>query len=264
MAYNDIFKNEATFPDALEVTLPNGDKATLGEIRELTRSQQKQLASDMEALTKERNEAKSIATAAADLMTKMQNQPEPVKQAVPDDFDQDPWWEPVRKKMSPIAEQLKAIEAGQKALQESVARAASIWAQDRWKGQYERGKERLKGPKYSDQTFEKVRDYAAEHKILDEYGFPALDKAIEAITREDQLESIRNEAYERGVREGAVKSRLASSARPSSAAGVPKPEGVGLKADGNFQDLGDAVMSDRELAEAFSQLSGLSPDDLLQ
>lgn len=262
MDFSTILKDEATFPDTAEITLGT-EKVTLGQIRELSRSQQKQVADQVNALQRERDEAKSIATKAAELMEKVNTAP-PATQTVPDDFDTDAWWEPVRKKFNPLADQLKAIEAGQKAIQESVARAASIWAQDRWKGQYERGKERLKGPKYSEWTFEKVRDFAATNKHLDEYGFPAIDKAISEITKEDEISRIRQEEYERGVREGAVKSRLASTARPTSSAGIPKPEGVGLKSDGNFQDLGDAVMSDRDLAEAFSQLSGLSPDDLLQ
>lgn len=266
MAYTDIFKDESTFPDTLEVTLPNGNKATLGEIRELTRSQQRELAGQMELLTKERKEAQKIATDAADLMNKIQSQPqlEPAKQTTPDDFATDPWWEPARKAINPILDTLKEIQASQKAQQEAVARAASIWAQDRWKGQYERGKERLKGPKYADQTFEKVRDFAAQNKILDEYGFPDIGKAIESITREDEIERIKREAYENGLKEGAVKGRLGATPRPSSAAGAPKPDGVGLKPDGNFNDLGDAVMSDRDLAEAFSQLAGLSPEELLQ
>ena len=266
MAYADIFKDESTFPDSIEVTLPNGQKATLGEIRDLTRTQQKSLAGEMERLTKEREEVKGLATQTADLYTKLQERDAagPVKQAPPDDFDTDPWWEAPRKRFKAVDDDLKAIKEQNKALQATLERAALIFADQRWEGQFDRVKDRLKAPKYADWTFEKVRDYAANNKIFDKWGFPAMDKAVEAITREDELERIKQEAFEKGVREGSVKARLRATPRPTSASGGKPQASKGLDPTKNFEDLGDSIADDREVAEMVAGLQGMSPEDLLQ
>src|SRR5271165_201976 len=123
MAYANIFADEKTFSDEIEITLPNGEKATLGEIRDLTRTQQKKLAGEMERLTKEREEVKGLATQTADLYTKLQERDAAgPKTVVPEanDFDNDEWWKPVRAKLNPLEASIKALTDGQKALQASM------------------------------------------------------------------------------------------------------------------------------------------------
>lgn len=266
MDFASILKDETTYPDTAEITL-GSEKVTLGQIRDLSRKQQKAISDQMDALTRERTEVKTLAEQTADLMTKLQaREQEPAKTVVPEanDFDNDEWWKPVRAKLTPLEASIKSLVEGQKALQTSMEKAALIFANDRWRGQFDRVKDRLKAPKYSDWNFEKVRDYAAQNKYLDEYGFPAIDKAVEAITREDELERIKQEAFEKGLREGAVKTRLGSTPRPTSASGAKPKAATGLDAAKNFEDLGDSVQSDRELAEMVAGLQGMSPEDLLQ
>src|SRR5271157_5140575 len=266
MDFATILKDEATYPDAAEITL-GSEKVTLGQIRDLSRKQQKAIADQMDALTQERNSVKTLAEQTADLMSKLQERDAAgPKTVVPEanDFDNDEWWKPVRAKLNPLEASIKALTDGQKALQASMERAALIFANDRWRGQFDRVKDRLKAPKYSDWNFEKVRDYAATNKYLDEYGFPAIDKAVEAITREDELDRIKHEAFEKGVREGAVKARLGATPRPTSASGGKAKTSQGLDPSKNFEDLGDAVADDRDLAEMVAGLQGMSPEDLLQ
>ena len=267
MAYANIFADEKTFSDEIEITLPNGEKATLGEIRDLTRTQQRKLAGEMEALTRERQETMQTATKAADLLSKLEARDAAGPQTVApeaNDFDNDEWWKPVRSKLSPMEAQIKQLLEAQKAQQATLEKAALIFANDRWRGQFDRVKDRLKPAKYADWNFEKVRDYAANNKYLDEYGFPAIDKAVEAITREDEMERIKTEAFEKGVREGSVKARLGATPRPTSATGAGKKAAQGLDASKNFEDLGDSIADDRELAEMVAGLQGVSPEDLLQ
>ena len=266
MDFQTILKDEATYPDSAEITLGN-EKVSLGQIRDLSRKQQKAISEQMDTLTRERNEVKTLAETTADLMTKLQaREAEAPKTVVPEanDFDNDDWWKPVRAKLTPLEASIKSLVDGQKALQNSMEKAALIFANDRWKGQFDRVKDRLKAPKYSDWNFEKVRDYAATNKYLDEYGFPALDKAVEAITREDEMERIKQEAFEKGVREGSVKARLGANPRPTSASGGKPRATSALDPSKNFEDLGDAVADDRELAEMVAGLQGVSPEDLLQ
>ena len=262
MEFTKILQDEQTFPDSAEITMGN-EKVTLGQIRDLSRSQQKAITERMDALQRERDEVKTLATTAADLMTKLNTQAatEPVK-TTPSDFDADPWWEPVRSKLSPIEKAIKEVQDTQKAINSALERSATIWATDRWKSQYAGVKDRLKPDKYKDWTFEKVRDYAAQQKILDEYGFPAVDKAVEVITREDELERIRQEAYEKGAREGSVKGRLATMARPTSSAGAKHTAEAGLDPSKNFEDLGDVALSDPSIAKMLADINAIDPSEI--
>jgi hypothetical protein len=141
---------------------------------------------------------------------------------------------------------------------------ASVWAEDRWQGQFARGKDRLKGDKYKDWTYEKVRDYAANQRLFDGFGFPSVDKAIDAITQQDEMERKIQDARAQGLKEGELKARLGAMPRPASAAGAVKVAEESSVSKNGLEGLSDDVVNDPELAKMLSDLNAMSPEDLIQ
>lgn len=271
MAFTDILGNLASYPDAYEFAV--GDqKVTLGEVRAEAKRQQTAYAAQEANLTRERNEVKELATKAADLLSKAQPLAEAgarteAKPATADEFDSDPWWEPVRKQFStrltPLEAQLKDAMAKIDLQNKTLEKAALVFGKRVFREDYERSKGALKGDKYKDwRDPEKLANYAAQHQLVDELGFPSIEKAVSEITKEDELDRIRQEAYERGKNEGKSAQRMAGMARPSSASGKGGAPSKGLDPTKNFEDLGDEVMSDPDLSKMLSELNAIDPADI--
>src|ERR1700742_1304050 len=213
MDFAAILDDEKTFPDSAEIEV-GGKKISLGAIRDGSKKQQAAITERMNALNTERESVKELKDKAASLYAKMQED-EAAGAASPraahpsDDLDNDPFWQPVSKK-------LKSHEATEKELRDTVANltkaistAATIFAEDRWQQQYDRGAERLKkSSKYKDWDYTKVRDYAATNKLLDRHGLPSVERAIAELTKEDELAIKVQEAFERGKKEGQIAGRV--------------------------------------------------------
>ena len=261
----DILKDEKTYPDTLELPVGN-DKIPLGTIR----ATYKAVATEREQLGRDRQVVVDLATKAADLQAKLDQQLADAaagssRRAAPtdDDFDTDPFFAPVRKRLDPIQKLAEELKTSNEQLAKSVANAATIWARDRWEGQLSRNRDRLKGDKYKQyQDVESLLKYATEHRILDSYGFPSVEMAIGKLTEADTLEAKSNEAYERGLKEGQMKARIASMGRPTSASG-PKTEESSVGKRG-LEGLGDDVANDPEIMEMLSQLGAVTPEDIVQ
>lgn len=263
----DILKDDKTFTDEMELTL--GDKkVSLGEIRKLSKSGQEKLATELAAAQYDRRSATELATKAADLVAKLEEAA--TRTAQPnrgetdeDDFETNNWWTPVRKRMTALEAQAKDAQKQAKEALESLTRAATIFAEDRWQREYDSSSDRLKKSKeYKEWGVDKVRDYAVQNKIVDRFGFPSVSKAIQEMMKADDLEVIRREEYERGLKEGQNKLRMASMTRPSSARGRAPEAGKTIDPTKNLEDLGDAVMDDPELTQMLADLGTLTPGDI--
>ena len=263
--FQDILDDEKTFPDNIELTI-NGKQVTLGDVRGLSRKKQQELTEKMADTERKRAEVLELATKAADLEAKLRQQLEdsgrPKPTPTEDEFDNDPFWAPVRKRLAGPQETIKKLDETVKTLTNQLSQAAAIWAEDRWHSQYERAKPRLKD-KAKDWTYEKVRDYAAQNKLVDSFGLPSVEKAIMSLTQEDELQARVNEAYEKGLREGTTKGRMGVQPKPTSAAGPPRPEKSAV-AEKGLEALGDDVQNDPELMNMLSELGAIDPGDLVQ
>ena len=265
----EVLDDPKTFEDGIELEI-KGVKTTLGDLRGLSSAQQKKISASLADAESKRNAAIADAEKAAAILNGLQTLEKETKETrtAPvgdeDDFDTNNWWTPVRKRLNPLEEQNKALQKQVKDLADSIGRAATIWAEDRWHGQYDRMSDRLKkSSKHKDMTYEQVRDYAAQQKLLDSYGFPSVEKAIMDLTKEDDIERIRREAHEAGVKEGATRARLGANPRPTSASGG-RQQTKGLDPTKNLEDLGDAIVDDPELSEMLASLQGVSADDFVQ
>jgi len=275
MDFASILADKKTFTDDIKLNI-NGNEVSLGDIRSLSQRNQdavtakmNELSGDQERTRKEYENARTLSTQAAEIISKAQAGPE--KKAAPepdgaDYYDTDPLYEPIRKRLSPMEKQLAEIIESNKQNKIALERAALVFARDRWDRQYDALKPRLAGDKYKDyrgeKGVEKLAEYAASHQLLDEFGLPSVAKAVADLTREDEIAIIKKTEYERGVEAGRQAKRLASMERPASASGntgdrkQPK-----LDPTQNFEDLGDVVMDDPEGRKMLSDLAELGIED---
>ena len=271
MDFAAILADDKTFTDDIEMTI-GAEKVTLGQLRDLSKKQQATLTEQMNTLSRERNEVKELAVKAADLLSKAQpladagvtKQTE--QRSTPEDYwDTDPLYEPVRKRLSPLENQIKEQNNLIAKQQSALEKAAFIFGKRMFREDYERSKSRLSGDKYKEyRNPDKLAQYAVDHQLVDEFGLPSVEKAVADITREDETERIKREAYDKGLEEGRVNGRMASMTRPGSAAGTRAgAKGKALDPSKNFEDLGDAVADDPDIMKALSQLGDLDPS-LLQ
>jgi len=180
-----------------------------------------------------------------------------------DDFQKDPFWAPVREALATPVKTVTELQDKLDKLTNAVTNVSKIWAEDRWQTQFDRSKTRLKGDKFKDWTYEKARDYAAEHKIIDKFGLPSVERAILELTKEDEMAERLRLAKEEGLKEGLTRGRMGVQPRPTSAGGPPKPE-KSMVSEKGLEGLGDDVAEDPELMKMLSELGAVSPEDLVQ
>lgn len=262
MTLQEILNDKNTFADNIEMTIGN-EKVTLGGLRELSANQQRQLSEKISGADRREKEANDTAVKAANLLAELETArtklvAEKNNPPTDDDYEKEDFWVPVRKRQ---AEQNKKIDqalAGIDALTKSVAQAATIWAEDRWQNQYEKNSSRLKKVEaYKDWDYTKVLDYAATNKLLDAHGFPSVEKAIAELTKANDLDTVRKEAYEKGLKEGKTNARLESMPRPSSASGGKPSKGKSAVEEFGLEGLGDDVTNDPEIMEQLAQIANI-------
>lgn len=262
MTLEQILSDKKTFTDDIELTIGT-EKVNLGQLRDLSATQQRQLSEKLAGADRRETEARDTALKAANLLAELETARTKLVEAkkeptTDDDFDKEEFWGPVRKRLSErdtkIDQALKGIEA----LTKSVTQAATIWAEDRWQSQFEKNAPRLKKVEaYKDWDYTKVRDYAATNKLLDGHGFPSVEKAIAELTKANDLDTIRKEAYEKGLKEGKTNARLESMPRPSSASGGKPSKGKSSVEEFGLEGLGDDVAGDAELMEQLAQVANI-------
>lgn len=258
-----IFNDRNSYADSIELSV--GDKKlTLGQLREMSTAQQKAVADKISNAEQRERVAQETSSKAANLLseleiarTNLNNQKMPP--ATDDDFDKEEFWGPVRKRFSERDKKLEEAISKLDNLDKSVRQAASIWADDRWQNQFERAAPKLKKIEaYKDWDIEKVRNYAVENKLLDNHGFPSIERAVQDLTKASDLETVRKEAYEKGMQEGRTKARIETMARPSSATGgVSRGKGKSAVEEFGFEGLGDDAMEDPEITRQLAELSEL-------
>jgi hypothetical protein len=256
-----IFDDRNTFTDTMEMTI--GDKKfTLGDLRGLSANQQRQLSEKIAGAESRESIARDTATKAANLLAELQTASENLraqKTVVPteDDFDKEEFWGPVRKRFSDRDAKIDQAIKGIETLSNQVKNAASIWFKDRTRSQYEKVSSRLKKvDQYKDWDVDKVLGYATEHRIVDEDGMPSVERAILELTKANDIETIKKEAYAEGMKAAKQKGRLDAQPRPSSATGGRQPADKSAVAEIGLEGLGDDAMNDPELMEMFAEIQG--------
>jgi F0F1-type ATP synthase membrane subunit b/b' len=264
--FDQIFADEQNFKDDVEITI--GDKKVkLGEIRDLTKSQQRMLADKL-------TEAKGLAEKASQVITDYEAKAlelankvtsGPARSTDDENWQEDPLFRPVAKALKGYEDRAKKAEENLEKITNALTNTAKIWFRDRSEMQFERGAERLKkNPKFKDYDVDKILDYATQNKIVDGNGLPSVSRAIQELTKVDDLEEARRRAYEEGLKAGQQKGRLATMTRPTSAGGpTPEVKDAAMAKHG-LEGLGDDVAKDPELMQMLSDLGALDPNDIVQ
>lgn len=265
--FDDILKDDKNFPDTLE--LPVGDKKIpLGELRAFTKAQQQRVETELSAAKQTRDAAVRDSEKAAEVLSNLQKLQEEASKVTTrsadagDDWDTAEFWKPVKSRLSPLEKKLQDYEAKNAELANALSRAATIFAEDRWDREFDSNADRLKKSKeYKDWDQQKVRQYAVDNKLVDRHGFPSVAKAIQELTKVDEMELARQQAREEGLQEGLQRARMSTMARPTSHSGK-RSTGAVIDPTKNLEDLGDAVMDDPELTKMLSDLGTLTPNDI--
>lgn len=258
MTLQEILADSKTFTDDMELQLGD-NKIKLSDLRGLTSRQQKDLSDKLQAAAERERQATEMATKATEIFNDLSAQKaaasaQPTVSDDGDDFDTNNWWTPVRKRFSERDKKLEEAIAKVDTISKAFEKAATMFATDRWTSQYDRIAPRLKKSKeYADWDMPKLRDYAAKNQLIDEFGFPSVEKAAAALTRTDELEEIKRQAREEGLKEGLTRSRLERLNRPSSASGAKPVKGKSSVEEFGLEGLGDDVMSDDELVEQITR-----------
>jgi len=262
-----VLDDTKTYPDNTEFAIGN-DKVTLGELRTARTQMEAELGKKTQAADDKFREVTELATKAAELKATYERQVADLQKndkgnrggsTSEDEFESDPFWQPANKKFKAINETVQKMNDTVTKLAGAMEKATTIWAEDRWRGQFDRLAPRLqKIEKHKNMTYEQVRDYAAEHKLVDRHGLPSVEKAILELTAESERDSLIQEAFDKGRREGEMRGRLAATVRPTSASGPPNPEKSHVK-DKGLEGLGDDVAEDKELTEMLAQLGATDP-----
>src|SRR5271166_419791 len=264
MTLEQILADKTTFTDGMEITL-GAEKVALGALRDLSARQQKELSDKIAGADQRETAARDTAMKAANLLSELQTAKETLtaqKTAPPteDDFEKEEFWSPVRKRFTERDKKIDDAISKIDNLTKAVTQVSTIWAEDRWQGQFDKVAPKLrKVEKYKDWDYTKVRDYASTNKLLDAHGLPSVERAVMELTKETDLEVIRKEAYEKGLKEGKTNARLESMPRPSSASGgKPLAKGKSAVEEVGLEGLGDDVMADSELMEQIGALQDLN------
>jgi hypothetical protein len=262
MTIQEILAATDTLPDSTEI--PFGEhKVKLGDIRGLTAKEKKDLSEKMAGAESREKEARDTAMKAATLLSQLEEaRTKLVEQKTTpvsdDDFDTSEWWKPVKTRFEARDKKIDEAITKLENLTKAVTQTATIWAEDRWQSQYERNAPRLKKVEaYKDWDYTKVRDYAAANKILDAHGLPSVEKTILELTKANDLETARKEAYEEGLKKGRTQQRMDNMPRPSSASGGKAAKGKSAVEEMGFEGLGDDVMGDEEIMESLAKIQDI-------
>jgi hypothetical protein len=259
MTLQEILADGKTFTDDMEMQLGE-HKVKLADLRGLTKKQQSELSEKLQAATERERQATDMATKASEIfnsLSAMEKKAIELQGKQPtgeeDDFETNNWWTPARKRITAQDKQIGDLVKTVNDFKTGFEKAALMFATERWNNQFERVAPKLKKSKdYADWNLEKVRDYATKNQIVDEFGFPSVERAVSLLTRADDLEEAKKQAREEGLKEGLQRARLSAQSRPTSATGGKKTGKAAVEEFG-LEGLGDDVADDPELMDALEQ-----------
>ncbi len=232
----DFLKNNEQYPDNTPVKI--GDtEVPLGSLRALNTEQRTQLETAIKENTARSAELEKQRASVLELAGKAQAAFDAAKtmstrdNTPKENWRDDPWFKPVATDLDAASALIKTLQEENKKLTNSIASAASIWAEDRWDHEYESidfGK-REKKP-----TREELIKFATENNLLDRHKIPSVRKAWEKMSEGDRLADAVKAAEEKGREAGrmeAIAARLPQPGVPGPGAQLPNKQRIGPDTD---------------------------------
>jgi hypothetical protein len=255
----DAIRDKKTYPDSIEITVGDGLKMTLGEMRQFQEASGQDLAKQLDGeRAKMADEQKKIAAAQEEvvalwtqLQAKLNAVPEPAKPAATD-WTQDPFFKPVADYLKAnveanIAKQSEQIAQFQKALGLGVKYITDVISEQRYSA--------LPEDFRKETSYESAVKSAAEKKYLDHGGVPDVRKVYDEWQtprqRKAEAEKIQKEAYDK-ARADLMSSQLSRpSGMPVSSAGAHDPN-----APKNIRESFAKLKEDPEFLNQIYNLTG--------
>lgn len=243
--------------DTVEVKI--GDTVvTLGDLRALSADERGQIANKMKELEATEKDLKERQGKIVDLATKAQAAYDAAEKAraaagsgdrggaPPNDPFSDPWLAPVKEALTTRDKTIEELKGLLKQVATSVSNAASVWAEDRWDGQYNSINF---GTREKKPTRDELIKYATDNNLLDRHKMPSITAAWQKMSEGERLEELKKSEYERGVEAGRQQ-RIAASVPPPGVPGAGHMPPVKVKpGEGDLGDLYAEANKDPELRQ---------------
>ena len=284
--FESIIRDDKSWPDNLELYF-NGTKVPLGAIRNLNKTERKQIADalgviqqEREAVAKRQKEVADMATQATAIHHELQEQQKASRQQQVQErqqyesqqrdaanggydpeqvYQNDIWYGPIRKRG-------EGWDAAIKKNSEEIAQVvnvlkgiAGLYTDDRLDNEFAAtAEQRKKSKSIGDWEFDKLRKYVEDNKIYDRRGFPSIKEAVTKLTAEERLQAEQEDAYARGLREGEMRARMGAMPRPA-------PGGAALTGKPAPSTMDEAlspesIQEDHELMEMLNNLGNVGQD----
>jgi hypothetical protein len=279
-----LFNDDKNYPDDMALTMANGDKVLLRDIRSQTRNQQQQIAQYLGELQRQREviaqrqkEANDYADKANAVYRELEQQvaqgreqqlqAQRQQQAAANGgvdpeqlYESDIWYAPMRKRNSAFEQTLAKQSNDIGNLVKALTGLVTLVNDDRLANQYEATADlRKRSKNVADWDFDKFKKYVEDEKIVDKQNFPSIRSAVERLTADERLEMAKSEEYERGLREGEVRARMGAMPRPGSAnaavpGSLPQPSTI------DEALAPDSIANDSEIMDMLANLSKAGAD----
>jgi len=248
----EIFSDTQNYPDNLTIKFNDTD-IPLGSLRNANKSQRDALNAELTSTKEARRKADDqVANASklaeqaaklnADLEARLAADPRGTPTA--DQFDTDPWYEPIRKRLAKYDEAVTKFNQAVESLTGMQKNMSMTWFQDRMDSQFAGLKMSDKNRKSQDELLK----YAADNKIVDKFGVPSLILAWDKMTETDRLAEASEKARLEGIEQGKREAFVGRVRPPSSVApGSPPPQFT------DWNQLTDTALADPEIRRIIEQ-----------
>ena len=231
--FKEIIADAQTYPDNTVFKIGDAE-IQLGELRGLSAAERQSVEQELMRASEARKQADTqlqnamqLASTAADLKARLEAAPSSAPQ--PDAYDTDPFYGPVRERMSKLEKQygdtIKKLQDQVELANKSLTNASVVWYKREAQREFDSYpyKDREWFPK--NKSTDEVIRYAAERRLLDADGLPSVRLALDDMTREPREKEIETAKYEEGVRAGEQRAMASSLQRPTMGIVPPKPAG---------------------------------------
>jgi len=233
------------YPDATPIRI--GDtEIPLGSLRQLNSAERQSLSERMQGVEAKEKDLQTRQQSVVELAQKAQQaydaaeearKKATTRQADPgSDPFADPWLAPVKTALGERDKKLEELTNLVKTQQMTLAQAAQVFMRREWDREYSGlnfGK-RDKKP-----TRDEILKYAQENKIVDTDGMPSVRLAWDKMSETDRLESLKQEALEKGREEGRMEAMAARVTAPGVSGMGQGPQPINRKITPDTDVLGD-------------------------
>lgn len=242
---------DGTIPDAAEVTAPNGEKISMGQVREGFVAKQRELAYREQELNKSRTELANVYSLLENEKVLIEAGKEEIRKAqatakTDEDETRGGLLDPAFRRLEAHEKKVDELEKALKGLHKTNVEMADIYLDDVW----DRAITKFRGEVPDGITRNDVLKYAMDHSIKDRRGLPDVEGVLAKIAEPKRIERMVKEAEERGAARRDQEMLMRSLGRPTGF----QPTGEGKVAPGGsnkFSSLDEAFEAASKDAEVF-------------